>query len=188
VNLVDLLLAAIVLIGAWTGWRRGFVRASLFLAALLASLAIAVLTWRLPAHWLARMLPELGATWAAPIVFLLAFMLAQLLLDGFAQGLAQRLPRRAHAHAANRVLGIAPGLANGALQAALIALLLLNVTVWRPLAAQARDSSVALALVPPAAQLDARLRPVFGPALERIAQVLRSAPGRMEEARLAGGQ
>ena len=59
-NLIDALQALIVLIGVWGGWGRGFLRATLQLFTLAASLAVAFVGYPYPQTWLQAGAPALG--------------------------------------------------------------------------------------------------------------------------------
>src|SRR3954465_692308 len=94
-NLVDLLLVAIVLLGAWAGWARGFLFAALDLLTLIASLAAAFLGWRQAADWVGRAPPALGV-WVAPLCFVVLFLLVHFVLGTLVLRLLWRTPRGLH--------------------------------------------------------------------------------------------
>lgn len=173
-NLVDAFLALIILLGAFAGWWRGFVYATLDLLTLAASLVVAFLGYRYPAAWLEQLLPALGV-WAAPLAFVLLFFLVHFLLGAIAMAIARTLPRRAHAHGINRFLGLAPGAVNGAIHAVVAAVILLTlplgaVSLW------ARDSALVGRLAAPAEWVETRMAPIFDPAVRRTLQVVTVDP------------
>lgn len=170
-NLIDALLAVIVLAGLLGGWGRGFVTAALQLFTLAASLVAAFVGYHFPEAWLQAFAPALGV-WAAPLSFLATYILAHLVFGRLAGALAGLFPRAAHAHGLNRTLGLAPGLVNGLVNAMLASLLLLTLPLSDRLSEMTRDSALASRLLAPAQWLEARLTPIFHPALQRTLQAL----------------
>ncbi|MDB5742419.1 MAG: putative rane protein [Polaromonas sp.] len=174
-NLVDVLLAFIILLGVLSGWGRGFVVATLGLVTLTVSLVLALLGYHHPVVWLQAAAPTLGL-WIAPLSLLATYLLAHLLIGAVASRLAGALPSRLHAHAINRTLGTLPGLIGGLINAAIAALLLLNVPLPGALATLADHSALASRVVAPAEWLEARLAPIFHPAVSRTLRALTVHP------------
>ena len=79
-NWVDLLLILVVISGAWAGWRRGFVQATLFLSTLVLSVIGGFALYRHPAAWLVGYWPALGV-WIQPLSFVATFVLLHALLE-----------------------------------------------------------------------------------------------------------
>lgn len=171
INLIDILLVLLVLLGAWSGWRRGFLAAALELLALVASIILAFLGYSYPAALLEAYLPWLGV-WALPLAFVGIFVIAHLLLGAMGHRLATSAGRRAHAHRGNRVLGVLPGLVNGMINATIVSLIALTVPVFDGLSAMVRGSALATTLSAPAGWLEARLAPIFDPAIRRTLQAI----------------
>lgn len=174
-NAVDALLGLIVLLGAVSGWRAGFVLASLELLALAASVVLAFLGYRYPAAWVEAQWPALGV-WIAPLSFLATFAVASLVLGGVTWRAARSLPRGAHVHGINRFLGIAPGAVNGLVNATVVTLLLLTLPIAEGLSAMAREGVLASRLAPPAEWVEVRLSPIFDPAVRRTLQAITVPP------------
>lgn len=174
-NAIDLLLAAVVLIGAWSGWRRGFIHAAMDLLSLVASACFTLLLYREPARWIEAQWPALGV-WIAPLAFVGTFVLLHAVIDGIAGLMAGSVPRGAHRHAANRLLGLAPGAAGGLVNATVAALALLTLPLSDGITRLARDSDVARELSAPAQWLEAQLQPVFDPAIRKTLQALTVQP------------
>ncbi|HET6827852.1 MAG TPA: CvpA family protein, partial [Ramlibacter sp.] len=174
-NAVDALLGLIVLLGAASGWRAGFVLASLELLALAAGVVLAFLGYRYPAAWVEAQWPALGV-WIAPLSFLATFAVAYLVLGGVTWRAARSLPRGAHVHGINRFLGIAPGAVNGLVNATVVTLLLLTLPITEGLSAMAREGVLASRLAPPAEWVEARLSPIFDPAVRRTLQAITVPP------------
>ncbi len=173
-NLVDLFLVLVIVLGALGGWARGFVFATLDLVTLVASLAVAFAGYNYPAAWLQRVAPQLGV-WIAPIAFVGLFLLAQLLLGMVAGALSRLLPRGAHAHVINRFLGLAPGAVNGGIYA-VVAAMLMTILPLGAVNTWARDSILATELSRGAEWAEARLAPIFDPAIRRTMQSLTVEP------------
>jgi uncharacterized protein YkwD len=170
-NPVDLLLAAIVLVGALAGWSRGFVFAALDLLTLVASLAAAFLGYRAASGWLGGVLPSLGI-WLAPLTFVAIFLLVHIVLGSIVLRMLLRLPKKVHANAANRLLGVLPGLANGAMYAIVAAVLLLTLPLGARIGTWAHESALAPRLARPAEWVEVQLAPIFDPAVERTLQAV----------------
>ena len=174
-NWVDLLLILVVLSGAWSGWRRGFVQATLFLCTLVLSVIGAFALYRHPAAWLEGYWPALGV-WIQPLSFVTTFILLHALLDGIAAVLIGAVPRRVHLHAGNRLLGVAPGLAGGLINAAIVAIALSIFPLYDGLSRETRESQLARLLVEPAASVESQLAKIFDPAIQRTLQALTVPP------------
>jgi uncharacterized protein YkwD len=178
-NLVDLLLAVIVLAGAWAGWSRGFLFAALDLLTLAASLAAAFLGWHYVADWILRAARTPGV-WIAPLSFLVLFLVVHFVLGTLVLRLLLRVPRRVHANRVNQVLGIAPGLVNGAVHAIVAAVLLLTLPLGARVAGWAHESALASSFAAPAEWVEAQMAAVFDPAMRRAFQLVIVGPERHE--------
>jgi uncharacterized protein YkwD len=174
-NPVDLLLVALVVIGAWKGWRHGFLFAALDLLSLAASVAATFLGYRQASAMLAETLPRLGV-WVAPLSFVVIFLAVHFVLLALVGRLLLPLPQRVHAHAANRLLGLAPGLVNGTLVAAVVAVLLLTLPLGARVEHWVGGSHLAPRLAAPAEWVEAKLAPIFAPAVQRTLQALTVQP------------
>jgi uncharacterized protein YkwD len=175
VNLIDLALAAVVLLGAWSGWRRGFVHATLDLLSLLGSGCLALLLYRYPASLLEGQWPALGV-WVAPLAFVGSFVLLHALLDGLAGLATGGASPRVHRHGFNRVLGVVPGVAGGLVNALVAALALLALPLSDGLTRLTRESEAVARLALPAQWLEAQLQPIFDPAIRHTLQALTVQP------------
>jgi len=169
-NAIDALLACIVLLGLWRGWRQGFVAAALQLLALAASVALAFFGYPFLAGLLQGQAGVLGV-WRAPLAFVASYAVAQVILDALAWRLVRAVPAPLHAHGGNRALGLLPGAASGAVHA-MVASLLLTLPLPGGLDELAHQSPLSSRLSAPAPWLEARLAPIFQPAVERTLQAL----------------
>ncbi|AEG93847.1 CvpA family protein [Ramlibacter tataouinensis] len=168
-NPIDWGLLAVVLLSAVGGWRWGFITSTLHLLTLAASLVIAFLAYPWPAAWMQAHWPALDV-WLQPISFVLCFVLAHLALGAGVVRIARALPPQAHRHGLNRLLGLLPGTANGLINATVVALLLLTLPLMEGLSRMARESAFANLLSEPAQAIEARLSPIFDPAIRRSLQ------------------
>ncbi|HUD31826.1 MAG TPA: CvpA family protein [Variovorax sp.] len=182
-NLVDLLLVVVILLGMGSGWRQGFVSGLLSLATLAVGLLLALAFHAPVAAWLAGQ-DWVADPWAAPAAFGIVLLVASLLLGGIARALMRRLPHGVHAHGLNRWLGLVPGFITGCIHAAVIAVVLM---AWSPsdrVAAEVRAARLAERLSMPAEWLEERLRPIFEPAVKRTMRGLTIAPESHESVKL----
>lgn len=163
-NSIDLFLGALLLLGIWLGWRRGFLLESLDLLVWLGSLLLGLRAYQPVARWFSQWF-ELSLAWSKPAAFLAVFFLASFLLRLSAGKLLARVPSAAQAHSINRAFGILPGLANGFIYAVIFAALMMVVPLPAAIQDQARESEVANEFVAYAERLEAKLRPVFDDAI-----------------------
>ncbi|VWX60557.1 conserved membrane hypothetical protein [Burkholderiales bacterium 8X] len=182
-NLVDLLLAALVLLGIWAGWRRGFVADVAELAVLIACALLALIGYAPLAAWLSQV-GWLVDPWAAPVAFLAILLVSHAMLGALARLLLRALPPRVHLHAANRALGMVPGAANGLINAVLAAMVLLSLPFADAFTASAQKSRLAERLAAPADWVEAKLGPIFNPAVGRTMTRLTVEPDSKERVAL----
>lgn len=170
-NAIDVFLAVVILWSTWSGWRRGFLVGAVQLLTLAAGLLAAFWAYRWPAAWVAAQWPT-WSVWAPPLSFLLIYFLVEILTGGIARRLVLALPRAAHANVGNRALGILPGFGNGLIHATVLTVLLLGLPMFDRLTTLTRDSVVAERLSGPVGWIEARLLPIFEPAVRRTLQGL----------------
>ena len=174
-NLVDLLLAVVIAASVWTGWRRGLLMAGADVIALAASVVFAFVVYP---HVVA-LADQHGVKWGVwtpPIAFLGAYLVARLALGAILARLLSGASPRAHAHPANRALGVIPGLANGLINATVVSMLLLGLPLSDAVTRETTESALASRFAAPAEWLEARLRPIFDPALDRTLSKLTVQP------------
>ena len=170
-NLIDAVLALIIVLGIFSGFSRGFVAGILQLLTLAASLALAFVGYHFLEELLQANIPTLGI-WTAPVSFLATYILAHLLIGAVAGGITNGIPRVVHTNLLNRLLGVMPGFANGLINAMLVSLLLLSAPFMDTVSTMARESRITSRLSAPAEWLEARLSPIFYPAINRTLQAL----------------
>ncbi|HSI54405.1 MAG TPA: CvpA family protein, partial [Ramlibacter sp.] len=184
INLVDALLALVILLSVVVGWYRGFLLGTLGLAVLIATVLLAF--WGYP--YVARELEAwdlIRGPLGLPIAFLGTFVIARILLGGLADLLVLALPAKAHTHVVNRLLGIVPGAVNGLINAMVVAVLLLALPLSDRLTGQTRGSEIAARLSEPAHALEARLTPIFEEAVSKTMSRVVVKPGSRESMPLA---
>lgn len=182
-NPVDLLLAAVGLLGLWRGWRVGFLAGAIDLAGLAAGLVVAFFA----SGHVAMALDGQGwlrEPWASPVAFVLVFVVVQ----GVLGALMRRVLRPWHAgpklRSANRALGLLPGAANGAINAMVVAVLLSALPLTDGITRATQQSVIAARLGEPADWLERHLGPIFNPAVERTLQALTVPPQSQERVAL----
>ena len=165
-NYVDFLLALIVLLSAWNGWRRGFILGLLDLVRWAGSLLVGLRFYRSVA-------PPLGAAfgweevWSMPAAFLLTTAAAGVLIQLLGYALLRRLPADVHGRKINRVLGVAPGFAGGLIAASILAALLLAVPLPDGPRDAARESPTANRLAAFTERVETALAPIFDQAIRQ---------------------
>jgi uncharacterized protein YkwD len=182
-NAIDLLLAVVLLLGLWRGWRVGFVAGVVELACLAAGLVVAFFA----SPWLAALLDRhalLPEPWASPAAFLVTLLVVQMVLSALARLLVRPLSAGAMARSVNRALGLLPGAANGAINAMVVAVLLTALPLTDGITRAAQDSTLVARLGVPADWLEHRLGPIFNPAVERTMQALTVQPQSQERVAL----
>jgi uncharacterized protein YkwD len=182
-NPVDPLLGLVILTSIWAGLRRGLLLAGADLLVLLASLVFALLAYPYGMRLAAQAGLQWGV-WTAPLAFLVAYGVARVGLGVIVSAVVRRTPRTVHAHGVNRVLGMVPGAANGLLNAVIVSMLLLSLPLSDAITRAARDSVLVNRLAAPAQWLEAVLRPIFEPALDKSLSRLTVQPGSNDFVRL----
>jgi uncharacterized protein YkwD len=182
-NAIDLLLALVVLAGAWLGWQRGLLAGGADLLALIVSVVVAFLAYPSGVALAERHGADWGV-WTAPAAFLITFLAARLLSGMALGGFIRAVPLKVHAHSANRTLGVLPGAINGLIHAMIVALVLLVVPLSDSLTRMAGESRLANRLAEPAEWLEARLRPIFEPAVDWTLSRLTIPPDSRETVKL----
>jgi uncharacterized protein YkwD len=174
-TMVDAVLGMLILIGLWSGYRRGFLQAGAELATVLASLVFAFVFYQMPVAWLTGQWPPLDA-WLPALSFILLFLLATSLIGFVAYKVVRLFPAKVHMHGVNRFLGLAPGAVNGLLHAVIAVLLVLSVPLLDRFSSYAQKGVIGAHLAQPAEQLHAALEPIFAPAVRKVEKALTVPP------------
>ena len=182
-NWIDVLLGVVMLLSLWSAWRRGFFATSADLLALMGALGCAL--WLYP--YAVRLADSHGWSadvWTAPLAFL---VIVVILRGAFAIALARALARRRAmppGGVAIRAFGLVPGAMYGAINATVVAMLLLALPLGAPVNGSIETSKLAHALAAPADWLEAQLRPIFDPAVNRTLNRLTVTPDSHETVQL----
>jgi len=174
-NLLDAVLAIVVLAGALMGVRKGLVVAGLQLFTLASSLVLAFLGYRHVADLIESRTSRLGA-FVLPLSFGAAYVLCHVVLGALASAVVRAAPAGVNRAGANKALGVLPGFANGLINATVLSLLVLAVPLFGGLSSLARESAIASRLSAPAEWLEAQLAPIFDPAVQRTLPALTVQP------------
>lgn len=165
-NWIDIALVLVILLAAWSGYRRGFILGALELLSWLGSLAAAFFLYQYVAVLLQRIVPGLGV-WTMPLAFLMVLILLRILCSWIVSAILRQAHRDAHHTTANKTLGLLPGMINGVIYAVIISALLLVLPLSDGLSASARDSRIANELGDQVAWLDEKIAPVFDEAVRK---------------------
>jgi uncharacterized protein YkwD len=165
-NWIDLLLVLVILLAAWSGYKRGFILGSLELISWLGSLAAAFWLYQYLSRFLQIVIPALGI-WTMPLAFLITLIIVRIIFSVIVHAILVRTHRDAHHSVANKALGVIPGAVNGVIYAVIISALLLVLPLSDGISASARDSRVATEFGNQVAWLDEKLSPVFDEAVRK---------------------
>jgi uncharacterized protein YkwD len=168
-GVADAVVAVLVLLGLLFGWRQGLVRASLELLAVAGGAVAAWLLFGYPAWWLTDRLPGLEV-WVAPLSMSVIFIVVMLLIAAGGRLLLRRRPLAVRPALLHRGGGVLAGVANGLLQAT-VAMALLGPAGQTGWLAQAVSQA--------SSPIQARIGPVFDPALRNMRHVV-SLPDRRD--------
>jgi uncharacterized protein YkwD len=175
INPLDLVLGGVILASIVIGWSRGFLAATLQLLTLAGAVALAFYGYGYPAAWLEAHEPALGP-WTEPLSFFALYLAGQLGLGAAARLLLRGVPERVHQHGLNRLLGMLPGAIAGLVHVTVISVLLFTIPMLDALTTVARGSVIANFAAAPAEWLEAKLQPIFDPAIRRTLQALTVQP------------
>jgi len=163
---VDILLVGVVLLSAWQGWHRGFMRGLLDLVRWAGGLLLGLRFYKPVAEWLGAH-TDWNEAWDMPAGFILTTAAAGIVIHLAGHLLLRRVPEEAHAGRFNRSLGVVPGVASGLITAAILSALMLSMPLPDGLRESSRESAVANRLASHTEDLEAVLRPVFEEAVNQ---------------------
>jgi len=183
-NLIDLVLAVIVLLSAVNGWRRGFILGVLDLLGWALVLLAGLRFYQPLARWFGPHIDLWSEVWDRPLAFILIAILVIVVVQLLGRALLQRVTKDTHEGSFNRMLGVLPGIANGLITAALVSALLLAIPLHERLRESARESALANRLAVYAERLEAKLHPVFAEAVAETLNLLTVQPDSHERVNL----
>lgn len=165
-NWIDLLLIIVILLAAWSGFKRGFILGSLELLSWLGSMTAAFWLYQYLARFLQMIIPALGM-WTMPLAFLITLIIARIIFSITVTAILRHAHSDSHQTKANKLLGLVPGAVNGVLYAIILSALLLVLPLSDGLSASVRESNVATEFGNQVAWLDEKLSPVFDEAVRK---------------------
>ncbi|MEJ7576273.1 MAG: CvpA family protein [Pyrinomonadaceae bacterium] len=183
-NVIDIVLALVVLLSVLNGFRRGFVLSALDLLGWLASLFAGLRFYQPVTRWLGPRVDLWSEVWDQPIAFLSVAIIAGVLIRLLGNALLRRLPKDVHKRRVNRIFGIAPGFVNGLITAGILAALLLAIPLNESLRERARESAGVNHLAVVAERLESALAPVFDDAIAQTLNRLTIRPESNERVEL----
>lgn len=170
-NIVDILLAAVVVFSIASGFSKGFIFGWVSLINWIGSLFAGLALLEKTAGLLNRWFPALD-TWATPVALLVNVLLAHLIFSAVMDAFLRQVNPDAHKHGINKWLGMVPGFVRGWITATIVAALLVALPMETLLTDAARNSPVALSLTRQAGWLEHTLAPeikeVLGKAVVRL--------------------
>ena len=175
INIIDILLVVIILLGVGHGWQRGFLCAAFDLIRWVVSLIAALRFYQTVGRALGTISPW-SEVWDQPLAFIMISLLTSIVVYAVGYALLKRVPEEYHERRVNKLLGTLPGAFSGAIAAAIIAALLLAMPFNEGLNARARNSPLANRLAGYTSDLDAKLRPVFQDAITQTLNLLTIKP------------
>jgi uncharacterized protein YkwD len=181
-NWVDILLVTVLLLSAWTGWKKGFILGTLYLLTWTGSFVLGYFLYTYTAAFIDKIV-TLGA-WLLPVAFLLTTIIARILIGLVAKRILRTIPEKINSDAANHLFGVIPGIINGMIYATVIAALLLALPVKNSITSETRHSRIAITLSSKAEWANKKLAPVFDQAVRQTMNNLTVKPGSHEEIKL----
>lgn len=183
-NLVDLFLISVILLGAAFGFYRGFISGLLDLARWLGSLLAAFALYH-PFSRIFEAVSDWTAIWTKPLAFVIVFFAVSFLIQFLGNALIKRLPDDSHKNNINRAFGILPGLLSGFILSVILAAALYSL----PFSGGFQDSLNQSRLAEPLAiysdGIETALSPIFEEAInETLTRRLTTYPGSDETVEL----
>ena len=173
-NLVDLILAFIILLAIIVGWKRGFILGSLDLLTWAGSIVLGYIFYPYTARWLEKIF-NMGA-WQLPVAFLLTALVARVLIGLITGYIGRYVPENLNRSGINKFLGVIPGVINGWLYAIIFATLFLALPLKDSLTNAARNSRFTGKLAMQSEWANRKLAVVFNKAIEQTINSLAIHP------------
>lgn len=183
INWIDVLLLAIIVSYAFTGWQRGFILGVIDLISWAGSIILSFLCFPYVFVAMSKIFPSLGI-WLTIVSFLFTFLVIRFLFSFFFSLILGPIPTRIQTSYINKFLGILPGTLNGFITATIVALLLMVLPLSEGLSNQTKKSKVADELTMPAAWLEDKVSPVLDSTIYKTVTALTVEPGSNKTVRL----
>ena len=178
-NWVDFVLIVVLLLAAWTGYRRGFIRGTLDLITWAGSIALAYAFYPYTGNGIGQFF-LLGA-WQLPLAFILTAVIARIIIGLLMRRIVRRIPEKTNSGTVNRFFGIIPGIVNGLVYATIIAAFLLALPLKKSITAETQHSRLARTLSVQAEWANKKLAPVFDQAVRQTMNSIHGHPQTHEE-------
>lgn len=174
-NLIDLLVAALVLIYALSGYRQGWLVGLIELGGFVLALYVGLSFFAPAANQLVAWSP-LPYSLSKPAAFLALWFATDLLYGLIVRGLLVRLAAARRRSPIDRLLGLWPGAARGVILAAILLTVSAAVPFPEPIAGTLQGSRAAQALASRTTALSEGLNQVFGDAVQDTLGLLTVKP------------
>ncbi|WP_257670555.1 CvpA family protein [Parapedobacter tibetensis] len=164
-NIIDIILALIILLALWNGISKGFYSGMAGLISWLGSLLVT--------FWLYRYLSEfvethvIASIWTIPLTFLITLLVVSIIFSTLTGQVIRTIPQKTHDHKLNKLLGLLPGAIMGILYAAIVSALLLLLPLSDTVSSHTRNSWLAQRLTTKLERVEQQLTPVFEEAVNR---------------------
>lgn len=164
-NWIDLILVIILLLAAWAGWKKGFIRGSANLLTWLISITLGFAFYSYLADGIDKLVSP--GVWGPPVAFLLIILTVRIVTGFIAKNILRFIPEERNNDIINRFLGIIPGTINGLIYATIIAALLLVLPFKKGILVETQKSRIARTLSVQAGWANKKLAPVFDAAVKQ---------------------
>lgn len=170
INIIDVLLALVVIMHVVNGYRRGFLRSALDLVSWVLSFLAALRFYPGLARWFEIQLNSWSDVWNRPIAFVVIGITVGIVVEVLGSALLRSFSEDVHENQANRILGLTPGFASGLITVAILSALLLAIPLNESFRERARESQVVNSLASYTERLETMLHPVSADFAEAIAE------------------
>lgn len=168
---IDFLIAGLILLGAFLGWRSGFIRGILALVTWLGGLLLASMFYQRLSSYLIT-ITEISEIWVSPTAFFIITFFG-IAFIGWLSHIVERSTLAWISHKlGNRLLGIIPGAINGIVSATIVVLLLLTLPLPAVVSRTTRDNVMANYLATQTEHFQLALEQAFGKALLRTMTII----------------
>jgi len=139
-NIIDVILATVVGLAIYAGWKKGFIESSIELTIWLGSFLLAFFI----SEYLLRLLQafNISGIWVRPVFFIVLLLVFSRSISAILDQLTSGIDEEIHVHLLNKIAGILPGLISGIVYASLISFFVLTYPMGN-LTQRTKDSKLA---------------------------------------------
>jgi uncharacterized protein YkwD len=175
VNYIDLILASVIIIFAWIGYRTGFINSFSGIIKWAGAFTIALLFYT-SASFIIENNFAVQDEWLLPLSFLLIFIFSFSLLSIMLLFLKKCFADSVQKSYTNRIAGIIPGFFTGIITATIISKILAS-TFWIQATDESRKSFLSASLEYPSTSISTKLNNIFNiPVDQKISGAFESDP------------